>query len=254
MNPRLIEKKILRKTRVILPVHLYGQCADMAAIKKVGEEYKIPILEDGAQAFGALQNGKRTGTMGTMGAFSFYPSKNLGACGDGGLIVSHQKNLMDKIRMLRVQGTRRKYIHEVVGYNSRLDTIQAAILRIKLKHIDRWNQKRREKADFYNRLFRGVKEIEPPYIAPGNTPIYHLYCVRAKKRDRLMHFLKDKGIETGIYYPVPQHLQKAVPGYQKGDFPETERAVRETLTLPMFPELTEAQQKYIIAAIWDFYS
>ncbi len=255
INTSLIKRKISRKTKVILPVHLYGQCAEMESILTIAKQYQLAVVEDCAQAFGAVREGKKAGTFGDLGAFSFYPTKNLGACGDGGLIVGGRETLMEKIRSLRVQGSRRdnKYIHDVAGYNSRLDSIQAAILKVKLKYINQWNQARREKANIYHRLLKDIREIQTPYVAPGNTPIYHLYCVRAKKRDHLIDFLKKNGIETGIYYPLPQHLQKAVPGYQRGDFPEAERASRETLTLPMFPELTEEEQKYIACSIRDFY-
>jgi dTDP-4-amino-4,6-dideoxygalactose transaminase len=256
INTSLIKRKISRKTKAILPVHLYGQCAGMDDILTIAKQYQLAVVEDCAQAFGAMREGKKAGTFGDLGAFSFYPTKNLGACGDGGLIVGDRETLMEKIRSLRAQGSRRdnKYIHDVVGYNSRLDSIQAAILKVKLKYINQWNQARREKANIYNRLLKDIREIQTPYVALGNTPIYHLYCIRAKKRDQLINFLEKNGIETGIYYPLPQHLQKAVPGYQRGDFPEAERASRETLTLPMFPELTEEEQEYITCSIRDFYA
>ena len=253
LNPSHIAKKISSKTKVILPVHMYGQCAEMTVIRKISQEYHLSVVEDGAQAFGAIHQGKRAGTWGELGAFSFYPSKNLGACGDGGLIVGNQKSLMEKIRMLRVQGARRKYIHEICGYNSRLDSIQAAILGVKLKYIDQWNQARRKIAEAYDQRLKEIREVKIPYVTGGNIPIYHLYTIRAQKRDRLIEFLKKRGIETGIYYPLPQHLQKAVHGYKRGDFPETERAARETLTLPIFPELKREDQEYVVSAIKEFY-
>lgn len=256
IEPGLIHKKISKKTKAILTVHMYGQCADMTQVRKIGLEYDIPVVEDSAQAFGALHDGKRAGSIGTIGAFSFYPSKNLGACGDGGLVSSNRKTLIEKIQMLRVQGCRRKYIHETPGYNSRLDSIQAALLSVKLKYIDRWNQDRRERAALYTELLNNLEEVDAPYTDPRNTPIYHLYVIRAKKRNRLIQFLGERGIEAGIYYPLPQHLQKAIAhcGYKKGDFPETERAALQTLTLPMFPELTKQQQEFITNSIKEFYS
>lgn len=256
IDPNLIRKRISRKTKAILPVHLYGQCAEMDNILTIANEHELAVIEDGAQAFGAMQGKKKAGTFGDLGAFSFYPTKNLGGCGDGGLIVGDRKTLMGEIRSLRTQGSRpnHKYIHDLLGYNSRLDSIQAAILRVKLRYINQWNQARREKANVYNRFLKDIREIQTPYVAPGNTPIYHLYCVRAKKRNPLMGFLKNRGIETGVYYPVPQHLQKAVAGYQMGDFPETERAARETLTLPVFPEITKQEQAFVVSSIQDFYN
>ena len=256
IDTSLIKRKISRKTKAILPVHLYGQCAEMDKILTIANQHQLAVVEDCAQAVGAMQGDKKAGTFGDLGAFSFYPTKNLGACGDGGLIVGERETLMKRIRSLRVQGARQnnKYVHDVVGYNSRLDSIQAAILTVKLKYINQWNQKRREKANIYDQFLKGIRGIQTPYVVPGNTAIYHLYCIRAKKRDRLMDFLKKRGVETGIYYPVPQHLQKAVPGYKKGDFPESEKASRETLTLPMFPELTEIQQRFIARSIEEFYA
>ncbi|MBI1976568.1 MAG: DegT/DnrJ/EryC1/StrS family aminotransferase [Candidatus Omnitrophica bacterium] len=253
--PQEIRKKISKKTKAILPVHLYGQCADIVAIKKISSEYGIPVVEDTAQAFGALREGKRAGTWGDLGAFSFYPTKNLGAYGDGGLICTNRRSLFERIRVLRVQGARRKYFHELAGYNSRLDSIQAAVLSVKLKYIDRWNEARREKAGFYQEKLKNIQQIILPYIAPKNVPIYHLYAIRAKKRDALAKSLAKQGVETGVYYPLPQHLQKALIGwgYQKGDFPEAERAAHETLTLPMFPELTRQQQERVIQSIREFY-
>ncbi len=255
LDPSLIRQKISWKTKAILPVHLYGQCADMKEIAKIAREHRLTVIEDCAQAFGAMQSGRYAGTFGDLGAFSAYPTKNLGACGDGGFITVEKKNLVERIRTLRVQGSRKghKYVHDVMGYNSRLDSLQAAILRVKLKHIARWNQQRREKAEIYHRLLNGIPQIQTPWTIPGNVHVYHLYVIRAQQRDRLRAFLKKKGIETGVYYPLPQHLQKAVGGYKKGDIPEAEKAAEETVTLPMFPELTRQQQTFIVSGIQKFY-
>ncbi len=254
LSPGLIKRKISKKTKVILPVHLYGQCANMTEIKNTAEEHQIPIVEDAAQAFGSLHRGKKAGTFGELGVFSFYPSKNLGACGDGGLVCSNRKDLVEKIKKLRVQGAGKKYTHEVAGFNSRLDSIQAALLEVKLKYIARWNQKRREKAEVYNQLLKTIREIEIPAVSNENTPIYHLYVIRARKRNHLIEFLTRRGIQTSIYYPLPLHLQKAVSGYAKGDFPESERAAREVLAIPLYPEITEQEQQWVASSIQDFYN
>lgn len=252
--------------RAILPVDLYGQCADWDGFQALGEEFKVRLIEDAAQAFGAKWNDQPAGSLGDLAAFSFYPTKNLGACGDAGLMTTRNAQLAERARMLASHGMKRRYFHEEIGWNSRLDTIQAAVLLVKLRYIDAWNSQRRERAQTYADLFRKAglaeSEIYPdhgvilPYVDPRATPVFHQFVIRVQRRDQLKTFLAEQGIGSEIYYPVPLHLQKALRrlGYAEGAFPEAERAAKEVLALPIFPELKGEEQERVVAAVAEFLS
>jgi dTDP-4-amino-4,6-dideoxygalactose transaminase len=255
-----VEGKITEKTRAIQPVHLYGQCADMAGLRGVAEKYGIPIAEDAAQAIGAEENGARAGALGEIGCFSFYPSKNLGGMGDGGFMTTNDDELARKLFALRVHGSEERYYHKWVGLNSRLDGFQGAVLRVKLPYLDEWSDKRKANADRYRALFTDAglaEEIGLPFERENVRHIYNQFVIRVPaKRDELREFLGGNDIGTDIYYPVPLHSQEcfAYLGYREGDFPESERASRETLALPIFPELRPGQQEYVVEKISEFYS
>lgn len=252
------------KIRALLPVHLYGQCADMNALQSIADEFRLSIIEDAAQAIGAKWRGRNAGTMGVAAAFSFYPTKNLSAYGDAGLVTTFDSNLAEHMRRLRNHGSPRRYQHEEVGWNCRMDAIQAAILRVKLPHLETWNQQRRERAATYDHLLADSgliakntnSPLRPLQTSPDAFHVFHQYVIRAQRRDELRKFLGDRKIGTEVYYPIPLHLQPcfAYLGYAAGDLPESERAAREVLALPMFPELTEAEQKCVVDAIAEFYS
>ncbi|MFB0562295.1 MAG: DegT/DnrJ/EryC1/StrS family aminotransferase [Candidatus Lokiarchaeia archaeon] len=246
-----IEKAITKKTKAIIPVHLYGQPADMDPINKLARKYDLKVIEDSAQAHGAVYKGKRTGTLGDVACFSFFPGKNLGAYGDAGMVVTNNKEIADKVRLLRNHGRKEKYHHIIEGYNYRLDELQAAILRVKLRHLEDWTNKRRENAKIYNQLLKNVNGIILPQEMDYAKHVYHLYVIRTKKRATLQKRLKEKGIATGIHYPVPLHLQKAYKylGYKKGDFPITEKCTQEILSLPMFSEVTGEQMEEVSKTI-----
>jgi len=254
INPEEIEKKITEKTKAIIPVHIFGQAAEMDKITALAEKHDIYVVEDACQAIGAEINGRKVGTIGKAGCFSFFPTKNLGAYGDGGLVVTNDDELADKIRLLRVHGSRKKYFHDVVGYNSRLDEIQAAILRVKLKYIDSWNEARRQKAKLYNELLKNTP-VKTPDIKEGKSHVFHLYTILAPNRDELKRHLEQKGIPTGIYYPLPLHLQEAYKdlGYKKGDMPVAEKTCKSNLSLPLYPEMPDEQIKYIADSVIEFY-
>lgn len=250
INVVQIRARITTRTRAILPVHLFGQMADMGEINKVAADYGLLVVEDACQAIGAEQHGKKAGSLGHLGCFSFFPTKNLGGYGDGGMVVTSDPALAEKIRLLRVHGSTRKYYHRVVGYNSRLDEIQAAIIRIKLGHLERWTEERKNLASLYGQLLAGsvaVLPVEPPF----NRHVYHLYTIRCLNRDRVLAHLKQKGIGTGIYYPLPLHLQEAFAylGYHVGDLPEAEQACREVLSLPLYPGMTGAMAERVADAV-----
>ncbi len=272
---RLAMEKAIKKgnkPKVVIPVHLYGQCADMDPIIKAASEYDIKVVEDAAQAIGAEYKGRRAGSMGYIGCFSFFPSKNLGGFGDGGMVVTNDKQMAEKITILRVHGSSPKYYHKIMGGNFRLDTLQAAVVSVKLKHLDSWTIMRQKNAERYNELFKNtglfnpekvsgssVSKINPvslPLVKYGNRHIYNQYIIRAWKRDELRKFLSDNEIGTEIYYPLPLHLQEcyAYLGYKEGDFPHAEKAAQETLALPIFPELTADQQAYVVSKIAEFYN
>ena len=255
INVAKIEEKITDKTKAIIPVHLYGQPADMDAIIKIAKKkYDLKIIEDACQAHGAEYKGKKVGSLGEVGCFSFYPAKNLGAYGDGGMVVTNNEEIAERIKMLRNYGQSKKYYHDFMGYNSRLDEIQAAVLRVKLRYLDEWNDKRREYAKLYNELLKNVSGVETPIEKEFVKHVYHLYVIRCKNRDELQQYLSSKGVSTGIHYPIPVHLQKAYKHleYKQGDFPITEKYSKEILSLPMFPELLEDEIKYVVNCIKKF--
>jgi dTDP-4-amino-4,6-dideoxygalactose transaminase len=252
--------------KAILPVHLYGQCGHWHAFSRLGQEYGLKLIEDAAQAWGAEWDGVKAGGLGEIAAFSFYPTKNLSAAGDAGMVTTNSSELAERVKMLRQHGMRRRYHHDEIGWNARLDGFQAAILTVKLKYIDGWNQARRAVAEKYHTLFTaaGLAEAGPypthgivlPHEVPGSKHVWHQYVIRTARRDELREFLTSRKIGSEIYYPVPLHLQKALKplGYKQGDFPEAERAAREVLALPIFPELREDEQQTVVAAIAEFLS
>ena len=278
LDPNKLEdylRRIRRKKeqpKVIIPVHLFGQMADMAAIMEIARRYELRVVEDAAQALGARQSVNSmggvqslikewgAGTVGDLGCFSFYPSKNLGGFGDGGMVVTRDRELAGKIRMLRVHGSEYKYRHRQIGICSRLDALQAAVLRVKLKYLNQWTERRRENADRYCILFAEAG-LQPPFLSLPDTKrdcyhIFNQFVIRTRKRDALREHLTREGIGSEVYYPVPLHLQECYRnlGYRVGDLPESERAARETMAIPIYPELTWAQQRKVVQAIKDFYS
>lgn len=238
IDPAAIEAVITPRTKALMPVHLYGQPANMDAVLAVARAHGLVVIEDACQAHGALYHGKRAGSLGDAAAFSFYPAKNLGAYGDGGIAVTKDAQTADKLRVLRNYGQRQKYHHEVAGYNRRLDTIQAAALRVKLRYLDQWNASRREHASHYHRLLAETSVITPA-VLEGAESVWHLYVIRHEDRDGLQAYLSAQGISTGIHYPVPVHLHPAYQtlDYHQGDFPVSERYAQQILSLPMYPEL-----------------
>ena len=252
-----LKKDRAGKIKAVIPVHLYGQCADMTRINKMAKGYGVKTIEDAAQSIGATHRGKKGGSIGDTGCLSFYPTKNLGGFGDGGMVTTNSKTLAEKVRVLRVHGSKVRYYHELVGVNSRLDEIQAAVLRVKLKYLDGWTEKRVKNAGRYDSLFKkaGLDGITTPYIQDSNVSVFNQYVIRAKKRDKLREYLKEKGIGTELYYPLPLHLQKCFKylGYKGGDFPVSEKAAKQTLALPIYPELKKSEIDYVVSTIKDFY-
>lgn len=253
-----IEAAITPKTKAIIPVGLFGLMAPMEEVESIAARHKIAVIEDAAQAIGAKRNGKMAGSAGTMGCFSFFPSKNLGAAGDGGLITTNDSEINERVRKIRVHGSPRRYEYEVLGVNSRLDAIQAAVLSVKLKYLDGWADARRLHAQTYRQLFETCKltdQVTLPTEPKGSHHIYNQYTIRCIKRDELKAYLAEKGIPSEIYYPYPLHLQKAFDylGYEAGDFPETERACQEVLSLPIYPELGEDRLHQVVRGITEFY-
>jgi len=236
-----------------MPVHLYGQPADMDPIMEIARRHNLIVIEDAAQAHGAEYKGRRVGSIGDMGCFSFYPGKNLGAFGEAGAVVTGDDALRRKVEMLRDHGQARKYYHDMVGWNGRMDGIQGAVLRLKLQHLDRANAARRAHAAHYNRLLSRFDQIITPFEAPYARHVYHIYALRVSQRERLIRELGERGIACGIHYPVPVHLQVAYRhlGYQPGDFPVAEQCASEFLSLPMFPELTEEQVEFVAGALGE---
>ncbi len=255
MDLNQLEEKITSRTKVIIPVHLYGQPVDMELLRNIADNYHIHVIEDACQAHGATLNRKKVGSFGVMGCFSFYPGKNLGAYGDGGAVVTSDSVLYEKLKMLRNYGSDKKYQHECIGYNSRLDTIQAGILNVKLKYLDEWNKKRFECGRAYHKELDEIKELILPVIKKAGSHVFHLFVVRAEKRDALADFLTQKRVQVGIHYPVPVYAQKAYAhlGLTSKDFPVTERLAREILSLPIYPELSKEQILYITNCIKAFY-
>jgi dTDP-4-amino-4,6-dideoxygalactose transaminase len=255
VNPVDIAERINARTRAIIPVHLYGHPADMDPVLKIAGENDLRVIEDAAQAHGARYRGKRVGSLGDIGCFSFYPAKNLGACGDGGIVVTDDEDLADRIRILRNYGQKTKNRHDMLGFNSRLDTLQAAILRIKLEFLDEWNAKRRAAAAAYRRALDGMDLVLPAPM-PWAEPVYHLYVVRTPRRDALRSWLREREIATGVHYPTPVHLHPCYAGlgYREGAFPVAEKLCGEILSLPLFPEIAEEEITHIADAISSFFS
>lgn len=253
INPSKIEAAITKKTRAIIPVHLYGQCADMDPILSIAKQFNLKVIEDAAQAHGALYNGKKAGSLSDVGCFSFYPGKNLGAFGDAGMVVTNDEKMAAYMRALGNHGRTAKYEHFIEGYNYRLDTLQAAILRIKLRELDKWNALRRQAASIYNDQLSAVDitlPVEPKYA----QHVYHLYVIRSSERDRLKTYLHEHGVSVGVHYPIPLHLQPACSylGYSRGDFPIAEQVANEVLSLPMYPGIKEAEIEYVASILSKF--
>lgn len=253
IRPDLIEKCINKRTKAIIPVHLYGQCADMDPILEIAKKHDIRVIEDSAQSIGAEYKDRKSGSMGDLGCFSFFPSKNLGGLGDGGMVTCNSDELEELIHILRIHGGKPKNYYPVLGINGRLDTIQASVLIKKLRHIDLWCEKRREKAAYYTERMKGLNLVTPK-TKKFNKHVFHLYVIRVQERDRLIEHLRANNIDCAVHYPVPQHLQKCLAylGYKEGDLPEAERAAKETVSLPIFPEITKEEQDYVIDTINDF--
>jgi dTDP-4-amino-4,6-dideoxygalactose transaminase len=256
MNPALVEAALDKhpRVKVIMPVHLYGQCADMDPILDIAKRRGLAVVEDAAQAIGAEYKGRRSGSMGAINCFSFYPGKNLGAFGDAGMVTLHNSTLDANLRALRLHGGFTKYVHEWVGWNSRLDALQAAVLSVKLRYLDQWTAARQRNADLYRSLIPAEKAVTPPVAAYSTRHVHNQFVIRSSRRDALREHLTANGVGTEIYYPIPLHLQKCFEylGYTAGDFPESERAARETLALPVYPELTSDDIERVAALIRAF--
>ncbi len=254
MDPAKIESAINRKTKAILPVHLFGLSCDMNAIMKIARQYSLFVIEDAAQAFGAECDGRQAGSFGTTGCFSFYPTKNLGGAGDGGMLTTASSKIAEKVRLLRDHGSRKKYYHELISTNSRLDEIQAAVLLVKLKYLHRWNALRNEYAVSYNKSLSDLP-VQTPKIPKGYKHTFHLYSIVTKKRDALVSHLKKAGIGSGVYYPLPLHLQPCYRslGYQRGDFPISERVARQIISLPMYPGLSAKAIQAVTQSMKEFF-
>jgi len=260
LDPAQFESAVTERTRAVIPVHLFGQCAAMDAINEVADRRGIAVIEDAAQAIGAEYCGIRAGSIGSVSAFSFYPSKNLGGAGDGGMLTTNDPEIARKLRILRSHGAANKYYHEWVGINSRLDALQAAILRVKLRHLDSWTQARRANAERYREYFQKAGLVTDglvklPREAEGNLHVYNQFVIRVDGRDALKSFLAERGVGTEIYYPLPLHLQVCFSGlgYTEGDMPESERASKESLAIPIYPEIGETAQRYVVDTIAAFF-
>ncbi len=251
LDPTKIEAAITPRTRGIVPVHLYGQTADMDAILAIAKKYSLWVVEDACQAHLAQYKGRLSGSLGFAGAFSFYPGKNLGACGEGGAVTTSDAELAARVRMIRDHGQAKKYYHDVEGYNGRCDAVQAAALRVKLKRLPQWNEARRKIAGLYLERLKNIPAITSPNVGEGCLPVWHLFIIQTDNRDAVADKLKAKGIATALHYPIPLHLQKAYSAMElkEGNFPVTEKAAKRILSLPMFPELTEAQIDYVCSAL-----
>ena len=250
INPALIKKAVTRKTKAIMPVHLYGQMADMDPIMDIAKKHNLYVIEDAAQSISSTYKGKKAGSIGTCGCFSFFPSKNLGGIGDSGMTVTNDEKLAAKIKKMRHHGQGSTYYYDFVGGNFRLDPIQAAALLVKLPYLNEWSEGRRKNAEYYNKKFAGTS-VKTPYINPDCVTIYNQYVIRVPKRDELAEHLKRNGIGCAIYYPMPLHLQKCFEylGYKQGDFPEAEKAANEVLALPVYPELTDQMKNYVVEEV-----
>jgi len=254
MDPEKLEGAITERTRAIIPVHLFGQPADMDPILEIARRHGIPVIEDACQAHGALYKGRKAGSIGDAGCFSFYPGKNLGAYGEAGAVVTNSEVLAERMRMFRDHGQARKYEHEMVGWNARMDGLQGAVLSVKLSHLEDWNNARRQNAHLYGELLQGAKGVVLPTEADYARHVYHIYAIRTDRREQLMAYLAERGIACGIHYPVPLHLQKAYQGLglTEGSFPVAERCAAEFVSLPMFPELTAEQISFVADEIKGF--
>jgi dTDP-4-amino-4,6-dideoxygalactose transaminase len=254
MNHSLLEASITPKTKVIIPVHLFGQTADMNPIIEIAGRHGLSVIEDACQAHGAEYKGKKAGSTGNTGCFSFYPGKNLGAYGEAGAVVTNSEELAEKIRILRDHGQAKKYYHDMVGWNARMDGFQGAVLSVKLKHLEAWNEARRQNARFYKELLKGISGIITPEEAEYAKHVYHIFAVRGENRDSIINALAKQDIACGIHYPIPLHLQEAYRflGYKKGDFSVAEKCAEEFLSLPMFPELTREQIEYVTQEIKSY--
>jgi dTDP-4-amino-4,6-dideoxygalactose transaminase len=251
--PSQLLKKITPLTKAIIPVHLYGQSADMDSISEIARQHNILVIEDNAQAIGATYKGRKTGSMGDIGCLSFFPSKNLGAYGDAGMVVTNSEEIAGRLRALRAHGSRKKYFSEEQGWNSRLDEIQATILRVKLRHLEQWNIGRRSRAARYDTLLQAVPGVKRPKTAEWGEHVFHQYTVRVPNRDAVQKRLTERGVASTVYYPVPMHLQPIFGplGYKRGDLPECEGAAEEVLSLPIYPELTDEQIEYAVNVLGD---
>lgn len=255
INPDLMEQAVTERTKAIIPVHLFGQMADMDPIMEIAEKYNLAVIEDAAQSIASTYKGRKAGSIGTVGCLSFFPSKNLGGAGDGGMIVTNDEQLYNRLKTIRNHGSNPKYYHQFVGGNFRLDAIQAAVLLVKLSHLDDWSETRQRNASFYNEKFKDTI-VEPPYIHPDCVSIYNQYVIRIPRRDEVIAHLRKENIGCEIYYPCPMHLQECFRnlGYKHSDFPETEKASKEVLAIPIYPELTEEMQDFITEKIISFIS
>jgi len=253
INAELIESAVTKKTKAIMPVHLFGQMADMDPIMKIANKHNLAVIEDAAQSTTSTYKGRKAGSIGTVGCFSFFPSKNLGGIGDGGMIVTNDEQLYDQLIIMRDHGQKPQYYYKYVGGNFRLDPIQAAALLVKLPHLDEWSQARRCNADYYNKKFAEMR-VKTPYVSPDYVSIYNQYVIRIPKRDEVTDHLKKNNIGFGIYYPLPMHLQECFAhlGYKEGDLPESEKAAKEVLALPIYPELTDEMKDYVADTILAF--
>lgn len=251
MDPGLLQGVVTPRTKAIVPVHLFGQCADMDPIMEIAAAGGLYVIEDACQAHGAEYKGRKAGSMGHAAAFSFYPGKNLGAYGEAGAVLTNDQAVCEKVRRLRDHGQRRKYYHDDIGWNARMDGIQGAVLQVKLRHLDGWNQKRRDGATLYGELLSRIEGVAAPEEAPHGRHVYHIYAVRVSRRDEVLSALKERGVACGIHYPVPVHLQKAYRhlGYAAGSFPVSERCAGEFLSLPMYPELENAQIRRVVESL-----
>lgn len=255
INPEEIEKCITERTKAIISVHIFGQMCDMDKIMDIARKYNLFVIEDCAQAIGAEYKGRRAGSIGDIGTYSFFPTKNLGGYGDGGMVVTNNDELAERVKLLRAHGAKEKYTYVAIGHNSRLDELQAAILNVKFKYINQWNEARNIKAKIYNDLISGSKLVTPTELS-GNKHIYHMYVVQSYRRDEIIAFLKENGIFTGVYYPLPVHLQQVYEylGYREGDLPVAEDACKKTFALPLYPEIELEKQEYVVDKIKEFFN